>query len=70
MERLGKTRAGSDVVVVSEDDNHIYGYYIPWEEGNRIYTRWRKDGLFWSDQTEPRHTSIDLVALEGTPLRN
>lgn len=71
MERDGKTRAGSDIVVVDEDANFLYGYYVPWDDGNRIYTRWRKDGLFWADQqTEVRHTSIDLVEYNGVKLRN
>lgn len=66
MESNGKTRAGSSVVIYDEDKDYLYGYYI-WAD-ERVQTRWRKDGYFWKDQSEPRSTSIDLVEYRGNKL--
>lgn len=61
----GKTRAGSDVVIVHETEEFIFGYYSD-ETYGEIPVRWLKNGLYWREGG--RQCSLDLVEYKGISL--
>ena len=58
--KSARTRAGSKVIILMEDDTHMYGVY---EAGELYPARWDKTGHFMpQDPSKPEYkTALDLV---------